>query len=290
MPLDSHYSRRDALRLISGTALCLVGGRLVRAADLPATKTPTSMASVLTPELTEGPYYIDLEKIRRDITEGKAGIPLRMRIKVVHVASGAPIPDAAVDIWHCDAQGVYSGFSGHMGPPPGGHGSPPLPPGGMPPSFGDDDYKGPPPGGPGFGPDARSQTDNKQTFLRGVQVTNASGATEIDTIYPGWYPGRTTHIHIRVHLGGSVADGRYQGGHITHTGQIFFSEETTDRVYQLPAYTKAQVGRMALTSDGIFNQGGSLSSLTPIDSSKIESGFFSDTLLVIDPAATPRPA
>ncbi len=134
--------------------------------------------------------------------------------------------------------------------------------------------------------------DNNMTFLRGVQVTNASGTTEIDTIYPGWYQGRTTHIHVRVHLGGMTADGRYQSGHISHTGQIFFPDEITDRVYQLPAYAKNQEGRMPLKSDGIFNEGGaqSMARLTLMDPKNPGNGFFSETVLVIDPTATPRPA
>ncbi len=255
-----------------------MGGRLIWASDTAPIKAPAG--SVLTPELTEGPYYIDLERIRRDITEGKPGVPLKMRIKVVHVTTAAPIPGAAVDVWHCDAQGVYSGFSSHMPPP--GQGPPPM---------GDDDDMGMPPGPPpgDHGPGQMHKPDNNQTFLRGVQITNESGIAEIDTIFPGWYQGRTTHIHVRVHLGGTVADGRYQGGHTSHTGQIFFPEDITDQVYQLPAYAK-QGTRIPLKEDGIFDQGGSLPQLTQIHAQQLSDGFSSDTLLVIDPDATPRPA
>ncbi|HEX2300485.1 MAG TPA: hypothetical protein VHH34_18575, partial [Pseudonocardiaceae bacterium] len=65
---------------------------------------------VLTPEGTEGPFYLDLDLVRRDITEGRPGRPLNLRVTVVDERSCTPIPDAAVDICQADANGVYSGF------------------------------------------------------------------------------------------------------------------------------------------------------------------------------------
>ena len=280
-------NRRDALRLLTGTTLALISARWARAENA----NPVTTANVLTPELTEGPYYIDLERIRRDITEGKPGLPLRMRVRVVQLATGAPVPDAAVDVWHCDAQGVYSGFDGHLGPPPGGMDDDMEYlmeiDSNLRPNSGDHPPGGPPPGGPG--PGGMHKPDNKQTFLRGVQITNKDGLAEIDTIFPGWYQGRTTHIHLRVHNGGTTPDGRYQGGHISHTGQVFFPEDITSRIYQLPAYAKKQAGRMALNEDGIYRSqmGQPLSQLTPIDPKNPDKGMFSDTVVVIDPTATP---
>jgi protocatechuate 3,4-dioxygenase beta subunit len=61
---------------------------------------------VLTPEQTEGPYYLTREKLRRDITEGKPGVPLLLRLKGVNASTCRPIKGAAVDIWHADALGV----------------------------------------------------------------------------------------------------------------------------------------------------------------------------------------
>ena len=284
----SFITRRHLLRLlVSGSALALIGRRAASApAAISTTPLPVGKEMPLTPELTEGPYYIDLERIRRDITEGKPGVPLRLKIRVVQAGTGAPLAGAAVDLWHCDAQGVYSGFSSHSFPP-GGH--PPGGPGGAfgpghPPPFlmAKDGKFPPPPGGP-HGPGHPHKPDNNLTFLRGVQITDADGVAEIDTIYPGWYMGRTTHIHVRVHLGGRMADGRYQGGHITHTGQIFLPEETTSQVYRLPAYVKKETGRMPLEDDGIFREGGG--QVTPLTS--FNAGYLGEPLLVIDPAATP---
>ena len=81
---------------------------------------PSTPACVLTTEQEEGPYYIDYQHLRRDITEGKPGVPLRLKIALMHAKRCTPLPDAALDIWHCDALGVYSGFTANHpgGPPP----------------------------------------------------------------------------------------------------------------------------------------------------------------------------
>jgi protocatechuate 3,4-dioxygenase beta subunit len=65
-------------------------------------------ACKLAPEVTEGPFYVALDKIRRDITEGRPGVPLTLKIRVIDVRKCKPIHSAAVDIWHCDAGGLYS--------------------------------------------------------------------------------------------------------------------------------------------------------------------------------------
>jgi protocatechuate 3,4-dioxygenase beta subunit len=118
----------------------------------------------LTPQETEGPYYFDVDSIRSDIREDREGTPLRLAVRVQN-ADCEPLANAAVDIWHCDALGVYSGFeSASTGGGAGG-----------------------------------SRTDD-ETYLRGVQVTNSDGIIEFLTVYPGWYRGGTVHIHAKVHL------------------------------------------------------------------------------------------
>jgi protocatechuate 3,4-dioxygenase beta subunit len=67
------------------------------------------------PELTEGPYYLDLDLVRSDITEGRPGLPLDLRVNVVDADACEPLEGAAVDIWHCDAEGAYSGVEGAEG-------------------------------------------------------------------------------------------------------------------------------------------------------------------------------
>ena len=126
MELGTRIDRRAALGLFGGLgALALLSacGSSSKARSSASTTTaassgttpPTTVSAsqvgcVLTPEATEGPFYLDLDKVRRDITEGRDGAPLALTISVVDATTCRPIKDAAVDIWHCDALGLYSGF------------------------------------------------------------------------------------------------------------------------------------------------------------------------------------
>ena len=115
---------------------------------------------VVLPDLTQGPFPTVEQIERRDITEGHAGLPLRVGVQVVD-GSCVPIPGATVEIWHCDIDGDYSAYAD---------------------GYTDDD------GAEGT------------TFLRGSQVANADGIVEFHTVYPGWYAGRAVHIHAKVHI------------------------------------------------------------------------------------------
>ncbi|SOZ19820.1 conserved hypothetical protein [Cupriavidus taiwanensis] len=86
-------------------------GLLAAAGIAPGTAAgATPAACVLTPAATEGPFYLDDALVRADIRDGRPGQPLRLRIRVVDAGHGcAPVPGALVSIWHCDAQGHYSG-------------------------------------------------------------------------------------------------------------------------------------------------------------------------------------
>ena len=150
----------------------------------------------VTTEQTEGPYYFDVDSVRSDIREDREGVPLRLAIRVRDAGSCEPLANAVVDIWHCDAGGVYSGF------------------------------------GEGDG----------ERFLRGAQVTNREGIVEFQTIYPGWYPGRTAHIHAKVHLDRQTA----------LTTQLYFDDEVSNRVYAQAEYAKGRAGTN--DEDGIFDE------------------------------------
>lgn len=165
----SQINRRQALALIAVTAS---SGTLVSKAVFAQSAGETGTAAsallmpgadvcVLTPEVTEGPYYFDPALERADITEGRPGIPTRLRLQIVDQAC-APLAGARVDIWHCDATGVYSGYAGQ----------------------GDDG----------------SVDTTGETFMRGTQFADDSGIVEFATVYPSWYRGRTTHIHFKVFL------------------------------------------------------------------------------------------
>jgi protocatechuate 3,4-dioxygenase beta subunit len=119
---DTRIDRRAALGLLGGAgalavlSACGSSSKPQSASSTSATTTAptapdaTPVGCVLTPEATEGPFYLDLDKVRSDITEGREGAPLALTISVVDATTCKAIKDAAVDIWHCDAAGVYSGF------------------------------------------------------------------------------------------------------------------------------------------------------------------------------------
>jgi protocatechuate 3,4-dioxygenase beta subunit len=125
--LENPVTRRRALQLAGGFGLAtFVGACASDGGSAPETATATAEAStetaaaaapdcVLMPELTEGPYYLDLDLVRSDITEGRPGLPLDLRVNVVDAGSCEPIEGAAVDVWHCDADGAYSGVQGAEG-------------------------------------------------------------------------------------------------------------------------------------------------------------------------------
>jgi protocatechuate 3,4-dioxygenase beta subunit len=155
-------------------------------------------------EVTEGPYYLDLDLLRRNIRGGRPGTPLTLRFRVVDATTCRPIRNATVDIWHCDAGGDYSGVSGNSG-----------------------------------------------NFLRGIQRSDASGNVRFETIVPGWYPGRTPHIHVKVLVSGNEL----------HTGQVFFRSAVLRTIYAQGAYASRGTADTTNASDGIYGGAGARSLL-----------------------------
>ena len=196
-----------AAALGAGGALAALDDDAEAAAGGPAAVASGLVTCVLTPEMTQGPYYLDGDKVRRDIREGRPGTRLDLAASVVDVSTCKPIKSAAVDIWHCDAGGTYSGF-------------------------------------------AQEGTAGR-TFMRGIQRTNAKGLATFTTVYPGWYSGRTVHIHVEVSLGGNVV----------HTGQLFFPETLTDAVYRRAPYSTRPGRDTRNAIDSIFRNGGAKSML-----------------------------
>jgi protocatechuate 3,4-dioxygenase beta subunit len=239
--------RREMVALSAGTLASVVlyacgadEDEMARSVVEGATTTPDC---VLTPAQEEGPFYIDLAQVRQDIVESRPGVPLALALTVVDSNTCEPIRDAAVDIWHCDALGVYSGE-----PTEGSEG---------------------------------------ETYLRGVQLTDGNGLAEFATIYPGQYPGRTTHIHVKVHIGGRQSDGTYSGGHVSHTGQLFTSDRRDAEVFALAPYNRSTAGITPRNTDGIFrDQSGSSSvlALARAGNSLGRDGFRGRVTLGVDPA------
>ena len=147
----------------------------------------------------------------------------------------------------------------------------------------------------------KPHTTDDLVFLRGVQVTDAQGLVEFKTIYPGHYPGRVNHIHMKVHIGGgatkpAAADAAhpgvevYAGGHVAHTGQLFFPEDVSRFVEATHPYSSQKVRRTALDEDMVFNgQGGagSVAQMTPVTSTQLSDGYVATLVVAVDPEATP---
>jgi protocatechuate 3,4-dioxygenase beta subunit len=210
--------RREMMALSAGAlaSVALYGcGADEEEATRPVAEGATNVPDcVLTPGQEEGPFYIDLAQIRQDIVEDRPGVPLALALTVVDASTCEPIRNAAVDVWHCDALGTYSGE-----PSEGSEGT---------------------------------------TYLRGIQLTDKSGLAEFATIYPGQYPGRTTHIHLKVHTGGRQSDGTYSGGHVSHTGQLFTTDQDDAKVFALAPYNRSTAATTPRDADAIFlSQGGS---------------------------------
>jgi protocatechuate 3,4-dioxygenase beta subunit len=165
-----------------------------------ATLAPEAGSSicVLTPEQTSGPYFIK-SPLRSDITEGRPGLPLKLAVEVVKMPDCTPLDGVTVEIWHCDASGYYSGYSNATVRAPfdtlvsvianAKDGSiPPV---------------------------------DSETFMRGGQITNANGMVEFETVFPGWYDPRLTHIHLKVS----------RDGETFLTTQLYFPDELVTDIY-----------------------------------------------------------
>lgn len=204
--------RRDLLKLLAAAGPAAAGAGMWPAALRAEAASAGLIAPnvcALMPEVTEGPYYIDPELVRADIREDRTGVDLTMRFQIVD-ASCAPIAGARVDIWHCDAQGNYSGFAGQ-------------------------------------GSDTTEDTEG-QTFLRGTQISDDQGMVAFQTIYPGWYHGRTTHIHFKVFLDDTTL----------LTGQAFFPDALSQYLFDnAPDYGGRSAPRDTLNAtDDIAAQAG----------------------------------
>ncbi len=267
-------------------------------------------ACTLTPELEVGPFYYPYELVRQDIRENKAGLALRFALDLRHARTCAPIANAAVDVWHCNAMGLYSAFTKtSLGPPPGGFGGPGGPPPADPSQRPRMDMgpNGPPPGGPG-GPEGRNgppqmKPTDEETFLRGIQITDARGSVEFDTIFPGWYQGRDTHIHMEVHIDGHSTGTahahdaahteypKYGGGHVCHIGQICFDDELSDLVAKTEPYRQHQLRRTRLKEDHVFmgEPRDYLMQIKRNNAASLQAGLTGTITVFVDPDSTPAP-
>jgi protocatechuate 3,4-dioxygenase beta subunit len=234
-PLGRLLSRREAMRrLVGGAAWLMTGSMLTRhsAASGP------SPVCLFRPEQTEGPYFVDEELRRSDIRPDPAtgeitpGIPLELTVALSRAEDGRcqPLTGAQVDIWHCDALGLYS------------------------------DVKD-----PGFDTTGRK-------FLRGYQLTDAQGEAKFLTIYPGWYHGRTVHIHVKVR---AVAGAKRT---VEFTSQMYFEDSLSDRIHAAAPYATKGKRTARNQDDRIFRRGGEHLVLAPTQTADGYAATFAASL------------
>jgi protocatechuate 3,4-dioxygenase beta subunit len=213
-PKGSSEMRRPRRRAML-SLLGLAGtGWALRAAGADAQPPPQC---VVRPPQTEGPYYVDTDLARSDIRSEPStgvlqpGIALRLTFEVSRLRAGRceALANAQVELWQCNAGGVYSGVR-----------------------------------------DPHFDTTG-QRFLRGHQRTDAGGRARFLTIYPGWYPGRTVHIHFMIRS--PAAGGRRQ----EFASQLYFDDAFTDKVFTQPPYAARGPRAVRNAYDGIFRRGGS---------------------------------
>ncbi|KAH0493479.1 hypothetical protein TgHK011_000147 [Trichoderma gracile] len=159
---------------------------------------------LLTPEVTQGPYYVGGEFVRKDITDSQPGVDITLDYQVIDVDTCEPVPDVYVEIWHCNSTGVYSGVLAN------GNGN------------------------------SDDETNLDNTFLRGIQETDSDGVAQFKSIFPGHYTGRATHIHVMVHTNATLLANKTLGNdeiYASHVGQAFFDQDLITAVEKTSPYS-----------------------------------------------------
>ena len=228
--LQGRRSRRQILQFFSamgGSVLlkaCLPNSRSDISAQTTQSQLPTGC--IVRPELAEGPVFVEDDLNRSDIRPDPSngaiseGVPLHLTFRISSIENNActPLANAQVDLWQCDAHGIYSDTS-ELG-----------------------------------------MNTVGQKFLRGYQKTNHEGLANFTSIYPGWYPGRAIHIHIKVR----TTDG------YDFTSQLFFDSQLTEIIFEQAPYKQHGQGWTRNEADGIYRRGGQ-EMILPVE--KKEKGY-----------------
>ena len=163
----------------------LAGGTKALPAALPEPIFRTKPNCVTTCAKTLGPCHVDGIPVRRDISGGVPGLPMRVSLRIVTASDCQPIEGADIELWHTNAEGLYSGEAANMCNP------------------GDVEAKA-------------------ADFGRGRLISDRDGRVDFLTVYPGWYPSRTVHIHLRILLGGREL----------LVSQLIFDDMLSDLIYR----------------------------------------------------------
>lgn len=211
-------SRTVANAGVSRRGIIQAGAASAAALALTGRKTIAGPTCATSPAQTEGPYWVDEMLNRADIRSdpstgiAQVGMPLRLAINVSEItgaSSCAPLSGAYVDVWHCNASGAYSDVAAGAGNP----------------------------------------NTLGQRWLRGYQITDAHGNARFITVYPGWYNGRTVHIHFRVR--------KFSGTTVTFNfvSQLYFVDSISNAIYARTAPYNARLNRNPATNaqDNIYS-------------------------------------
>ena len=173
---------------------------------------------ILTPTVTEGPYFVDENLNRSDLTTGTAepsvvnGLPLQLNINVnvydANTAACTALSGVQIDVWHASATGLYSDVSAQQ----------------------------------------QGTDTTGETFLRGYQITDENGDVSFTTIYPGWYQGRTVHIHLKARLFDASGNETLEA-----TTQAFFDDPITDTVFANAPYSSRGTRDTRNADDDIYD-------------------------------------
>jgi protocatechuate 3,4-dioxygenase beta subunit len=218
-------SRRQALVLLGTAGAAILAGHSTAYNASAPSSSGKLTGCIVTSKQTEGPFFIDERLNRSDIrvdpSDGslKAGVPLSLTLRVTTVGSGGCNPLSGAIVDIWQCDAVGT-YSGVTER------------------------------------DSRSAGKN---FLRGYQVTDANGNTQFTTLYPGWYPGRTVHIHFKV---GTNAKSRNPQ---EITSQLYFDDALTDRIHAQPPYSGKGQRPVKNQQDGLFRNGGRQLMLSPVE-------------------------
>ena len=215
LPIGRVLTRREALAVLGSVGTMFLLGGASSGANLRGVA--LRYPCVIRPASTAGPYYVDEQlnrsDIRTDPSDGSVtdGSLLVLTLNVYAITNRAcvPLKDAVVDLWQCDAKGVYSDAV-----------------------------------------DPRYFNTTGKKFLRGYQVTDKRGQAQFITIYPGWYPQRTPHIHYKIHSPDTAASP------YNFTGQLYFEEAMSDRVYTQPPYAARGKRTVSNFTDRLYRSDG----------------------------------
>ncbi|OOF94311.1 hypothetical protein ASPCADRAFT_208828 [Aspergillus carbonarius ITEM 5010] len=262
MKRNRHAMRRRDLPPSDGTTTYTI------TADAPKYDFLKNDTCILTPETSTGPYvYPRSQTLRQDLVEDQLGVPFVMDIGLMDIHTCEPLTNALVDIWHCNASGSYSSFTG-------------LNPDVTFPEQYFDSTGEEINADNGMGDVSFLATDDT-TWLRGMWPTDENGVTSFTSIFPGFYTNRAIHVHVQVHTNWSVtANGTIGAGKTVNTGQLFFNEDVATEVMAVPPYAShTQIPRKPVAEDGVYYAEASTGAMAIMDTEPLDGQDYKNGVL-----------